>query len=305
MASGILRASRNWVRSSGGILIPDGYRIQSSVEKSRSLLQLKNDAKKILGLADKDGVLISEASDFSSLLSSAVKASDDFFIGGEVSNRAWLSVVQFSRVCDALLALEGTEDFKQLLRKLCSGSLNLLSRVQSQPKNFLWEGELLGMLRMCKLDAVMREPPDIVVTCLGEEIGIACKKLYSERNVEKVFSNGVRQLSGGFDHGMVAFNLDDLVPENFVLYESSETNAAERINVLNRKFIGYHARHFHKYLNSERVSAAFVSTSVPVNIGNDPQNLRNIRQSTVWTLPGSAGGINPAMRSFLGLLGNN
>jgi len=305
MAYGISKATRNWVRSSGGILIPDGYRVQSSHEVTRSLLQLKSDANKITELAGKAGISIPEASDFSKLVSSAIKASDDFLIGEKVSNEAYLSVAQFSRVCDALLALDGTDDFSQLIRKLCSGPLNLLSRVQSQPKNFLWEGELLGILRMCNLDAVMREPPDIVVTCLGEEIGVACKKLYSEKNVEKVFSNGVRQLSASFDHGMVAFNLDDLVAENFVLHEVSETNAEERIKLLNRRFIGNHSRHFYKYLNSERVSAAVVSTSVIVNIGDDPQSLRNIRQTMVWTLPGNGCGINPVMRRFLGVLGNN
>lgn len=299
MASGILRASRNWVRSSGGILVPDGYRTEVSHEKTRSLLQIKYEAEKVLSLAKKYSVLIPEASDFSRLLSLAIQTSDNAFLGKEVTNEMELATAQFARVCDALLALENTEDFKQLLIKLCSGPLNLISRVQAQPKNFLWEGELLGMLRMCGLDAVMREPPDIVVTCLGEEIGIACKKLYSEKNVEKVFSNGVGQIESHFDNGMVAFNLDDLVPDDFVISEDTERAAAERINILNRKFIGYHSRHFRKYLNGERVSAAFVSTSLLVRIGGDPQNLRNIRQSTIWTLPGNGGKKKPVMQFFI------
>lgn len=302
MASGILRVSRNWVKSSGGILIPDGYRTEVSHEKTRSLIQIKEEADTILGMAHKFGVLIPEASDFSRLLNLAVEASNNALVGADITNETMASVAQFSRLCDALLAFDNSDDFKLLLERLCSGKLDLQARIQSQPKNYLWEGELLGMLRLCKLDAVMREPPDIVVTCLGEEIGVACKKLYSEKNVEKVFSNGVKQLSDNFDHGVVAFNLDDLLPENLVISERTERAAAERINILNRKFIGYHSRHFNKYLKSERVSTAFVSTSALVSIGGDPQKLRNIRQSTVWALPGNSGSESPVVRSFLAAL---
>jgi hypothetical protein len=73
------------------------------------------------------------------------------------------------------------------------------------------------------------DPPDVIVNYENSRIGIACKKLYSERHVQNVLSEAVGQIEGDFDFGIVGLNLDDLLPEGVVLKGSSTNAVAERL----------------------------------------------------------------------------
>lgn len=193
--------------------------------------------------------------------------------------------VHFNRIADALLPLSGTSDFESYLEKLASGRLDLFARDRSVAKDFLWEAELLSILRRKSMNAEFREP-DIVVNFEGEELGIACKKIHSEKNVEKVFSKGVSQIESGFEYGIVAFNIDDLLPKNYVIKAKNQYEASKLIKQINLKFLHHHDRHFRKYLSSGRVISAFVSTSVLVETPEGESKLNNQRQSTLWMIPG-------------------
>ena len=105
----------------------------------------------------------------------------------------------------------------KFLTVFTSGSLNLQQRDNSLAKNMLWELELWSILRRRSFSATLREPPDIVVIFEGAMVGIACKKLYSENNVEKVLSEAVGQIEAVFDYGIVAVNLDDLILPDQIL----------------------------------------------------------------------------------------
>ena len=49
------------------------------------------------------------------------------------------------------------------------------------------------------------------------KVGIACMKLYSENNVDKVLSEGVGQIEASYDFGIVAVNLDDFTLPDQIL----------------------------------------------------------------------------------------
>ena len=169
---------------------------------------------------------------------------------------------------------------------MTKGSLDLLQRDNSEAKNFLWELELLHMLRSHGVVAILKEPPDIVAEFEGSKIGIACKKIYSENNFEKVLSDGVSQIEREYDFGIVAINIDDLTPPGSLFVASSQVEMGDEISKLNDVFIKKHERHFRKYLSTGRILSALVSTAVLADLKKERVRLNNARQSTVWMIPG-------------------
>jgi len=136
------------------------------------------------------------------------------------------------------------------------------------------------------LNAALQEPPDIVVEIGNERIAIACKKLYSEKHVQNVLSEAVAQIEPTFDVGVVAINIDELVPPRAILTALDYGAMSRRISALNTRFINKHERHLRKYLASGRVVCALVSTRCLVDVSTASVRLSNARQSTVWTIPG-------------------
>ncbi|PLW68274.1 hypothetical protein [Pseudohalioglobus lutimaris] len=120
------------------------------------------------------------------------------------------------------------------LRKMQSGDLDLLCRKISDAKGFLWELELCAKLQDLGFTCALRDPPDILVEFEGSVIAIPCKKVYSNKNVERVLSNAVKQVETSFDYGIAAINLDDLIPEKVILKQASHSDAAESLNDFNQ-----------------------------------------------------------------------
>jgi hypothetical protein len=190
------------------------------------------------------------------------------------------------RVAEGLLPLRDQEHHTGYLRRLLLDSLDFFERKTSRAKNTLWELEVWTKLRKKTQDAVLRDPPDVVVTCGGTRIGIACKKIYSERHVQNVLSQGVDQVAQDCEFGVVAMNIDDLVPSGVVLCEANSAKVAERLYQANGEFLNRHDRHFRKYLSQGRLIAAIISTSVVADIRNERPRFNNSKQWLVWHMPG-------------------
>jgi len=189
------------------------------------------------------------------------------------------------RIADAALPLLDVPDRKHFLSALLTGSLDLLDRKRSHAKDVLWELELWTILKRRLFNAALEEPPDIVVNFSKSKIGIACKKLYSEKHVQNVLSQAVAQIESSFDFGIVAVNIDDLLPANRILRVPTQDAMSQYISDLNARFLGAHERHFRKYLSSGRVISVLISTSVLTDVYCATQRFNNARQSTVWTIP--------------------
>jgi hypothetical protein len=195
-------------------------------------------------------------------------------------------VAQLDRIADAILPLAEVSDCARYLTALTSGTLDLLGREQSLAKDTFWEIELWSALRRRSVNATLHEPPDIVVQFEDAKIGIACKKLYSEKHVQNVLSEGVKQIESTYDFGIIAVNLDELIPPDHFLRLSSPQEALRVINDINTAFLNRHERHFRKYLASGRLLTAMVSTSVLADLLRLRARLNNVRQVTIWAIPG-------------------
>jgi hypothetical protein len=196
------------------------------------------------------------------------------------------SVALFNRIADAVLPLGAVRERTRYLIALNSGNLDLLQRTKSHAKNVLWELELWSILRRRNFDTFLEEPPDIVVRFEDSKIGIACKKLYSDKHVQNVLSQAVAQIEPTFDFGIVAVNLDELVPPDKILRTPTPEEMSQYIDSLNSRFLSSHERHFGKYLRAGRLISAFISTCALADVYRGRTRLNFARQSTIWTISG-------------------
>lgn len=273
-----------WRPTPSGIVVSDGYITDLSDRSSQTFLQLKEKAIEVEKLYAECGVPIPSASDLAGLIADAKALSDAYFMNrtAELDHELLFRVFHLDRVADALLPIRAEETRVHYLSALTDGNLNLLGRRKSRAKDILWELEMWALLRRKSFDAHLKEPPDIVCFFGEARIGIACKKFYSEKHVQNVFSEGVRQIEADSDFGILAANLDDLVPESKILKMPTHSALREFIQQFNASFITAHERHFRKYLAAGRVLSALVSTSMIADIDNAKPRFNNARQHTIW-----------------------
>lgn len=277
-----------WLDRWSGLVVPEGTVSDLSHSSSQTYLQIKEKALALEQLYADSNVPIPPTCDLARRIADAKALSDLWLMNkvDELSMTLLFHGVHLDRIADAILPLKLVAGRNKYLIALTSGSLDLFERQISKAKDVLWELELWSILQDRSLDAALSEPPDVVVAFEDSKIGIACKKLYSEKNVEKVLSEGVAQIEASFDFGIVAVNLDDLVPPNQIVKASTQEKMGKFISNLNARFLQSHARHFRKYLASGRLLSALISTHVLADVYRERPRFNNARQSTIWAIPG-------------------
>lgn len=275
-----------YTQTEGGVLVQTGNTSDFSHRDSFSYLTVKQRGLDLQELYRQNGLEINTTSGLARLIGDATKLSDSWLCNERSEDTALhlFSAAQLNRIATAALPLGRSDQAKTLLTDLLSGSLDLLSRARSKAKDTLWELELWQVLSKLGMSTNLEEP-DIVVLFEGARIGIACKKIYSESNVSKVFSQAVSQIEDAFTFGVVALNLDDLTPPNTILKAPSIAQLSETITRLNFTFLQRHERHLRKYLERGRAITVIVSTSVMADVPTTKTGFFNARQSMIWKIP--------------------
>ena len=283
---------QNWHERESGLIVPEGTTAELSYwpsgdSFSQKYLQIKEKAFAIEQLYADSNIPLPPTSNLARLVAEAKALPAAWFHpqGDSISMTMLCHVSHLDCVADVVLPLRCVPDHTKYLTALASGSLDCLERQQSRAKDILWELELWSILQRRSLNAVLADPPDIVVTFEDAKIGIACKKFYSVNNVEKVLSQAVAQIEASFDFGLVAVNLDDLIPPNQILRTPTLDTMSQFIKNFNRQFLSAQERHFRKYLASGRLLSALVSTRVLADVYR-ANRFYPARQSTLWTIPG-------------------
>lgn len=293
-----------WHGRESGLVVPQGTVSDLSQSSSQTYLHIKEKALSLEQLYQENNASLPLTSDFARLIADAKTLSDSWLMG-QIDRHPMTLLFRaglLDRIADAVLPLADVPERTRFLEALVSGSLDLLERKRSTAKNVLWELELWTILKRRSFDATLEEPPDIVVNFAESRIGIACKKLYSEKHVQNVLSQAVAQIESNFDFGIVAVNIDDLVPANQILRTPTQETMFQYISDLNARFLDSHERHFRKYLASGRVISALVSTSALADVYRGGTRFNHARQSTVWTIPGLPVEKDRQLRNFYAVL---
>ena len=254
--------------------------VADRVRKSREILR-------DLGIkAHRDSVL-------NLLFRAAEKFADDWRANrGSVGLVDLISAGNANRLADTIIEMKDDLTATGLLKKLSGSGVNFSSRVLSKGKDAFWELELAMILRRRGLDVALIDPPDLVVNFEFGEYAIACKKVYSEKNVEKQVSKGASQVVKSGMHGLVALNIDDLVPEHSILKGENGLDALELMAGFNLAFIERHRMHLQRFVHDGRLDAILVSVSCPLDVVNSDPRYNNGMQVSVWTL----NDLNPGAR---------
>lgn len=278
-----------WRKSDSGLIIPDGYYQDSSSRAKSTFQQVAEKAAAIRAWVTELCGSFPVTTDFGRLLGEVELICKEWEAepAKKYPTERIFKILQFSRIAGPVLALKTCTNASRYITELLDGSVDLLGSVNSKAKNTFWELELWAMFREKHLDAVLCDPPDIIVNIDGMKVGVACKKIYSERNVSKVLSQAVSQVEGSFDFGIVALNLDDLTPRNAILKKPSPTHAKQTLDDFNGSFLQTNERQFRRYLSPPgRIIAAAISTTVIADFHGYSPQFNNYHQATFWTFPG-------------------
>lgn len=197
--------------------------------------------------------------------------------------------VWIARAIEAALGEEPAST-QELFHRIVRTQVSLSDRQQSLGKDALWE---LDLYRRIKLGGspVRFAEPDLVVS-LGANIGeysVACKKIYSEQAAIKRFKDACSQIKTHGRPGIVAFNLDDLVPENQVWTEPDNAALKRRLDDMNRSLILPNMDVFTVALERGDCDGIVFFTSVVAEILGAAVPITVARASAIWNNGASSG----------------
>lgn len=279
------RTGQIWTRQSSGLVVPTGTFSDSSTFSKSTFLELKKRAEAIEDLFIEANVRLQPDSGLGRFIQNAKDLWESWFLNksGGQAGKMLFAAMHLDRIAEAVLPLKGEPEQAQYLKGILSGTLDFFERQESHAKNIFWELEVWSKLRKKTKHVFLKEPPDVVVNFDDTRIGIACKKIYSERHVQNVLSEAVRQIEREFEFGIVAINIDDLLPADRILNMNTRKAVADRLHQHNDAFRERHDRHFRKYLTSNRLISAIISSTIISDIHNEKPRFNNSWQWTVWT----------------------
>jgi hypothetical protein len=271
------KITHSWETLPSGLAVPIGTTTDISNHVKTPYLAIKTKAEEIEALYANSRVELPRSCELSNLIENAKLYWENWFtVQTDNLDMAMLfRMLHLDRIATDILLLKDVEGREKYLRTFASGSLDFFKREKSSAKDLLWEIEVWAQLRRKFSSVSLEEPPDIVMHVDDAKIGIACKKLYSEKHVQNVLSQAVAQIEDSFDFGIVAINIDDLHPTGKLVRVSDATGMNDFVQRLNGQFIQTHERHLRKYLSSGRLISAIVSTNVVVDIESATPRFNN------------------------------
>lgn len=275
-----------WVENSSGLLVPSGREGLVREAHKDSFVAIKQMARRVRELYTSKGIFLNPTSSLNELINEVSRISDAWLANKTetLPPDSIFKICHGYRVCSAIDAISDEAGISEHLSKLASGNLDLLARTQSSAKDFLWEIELFTVFKNKGLSPKFEEP-DLSIFTNGNRVSVACKKIYSEKRLQSSLSTAVAQVEKSKRHGLVAINLDDLYPENGVIQGSSSDSILDTLTSFNRNFIARHEHRFRKYMETSRIVACLVSSSIVSDSKTGLPRINNHRQDTMWVIP--------------------
>lgn len=270
---------KRWIKTDSGIYVPSGIIHESQKGNKVNFIAVKKMAESIEEMYLVNSIEIPNNSDLFKLIENAKQISHDRESNNidNITPDKIYENVNFLRIAEAILSLKDNINCKEHLKKLIDGNLDLKNHEQSPAKDKLFELQVYNRIKIRNYKVQLIEP-DIVIFDNGVETGLACKNVYSEKNIGKVLSGAVHQIEDSTKYGMVTLNIENLLPEgkNLVVHNNMD-GANDRLQKHLNNFLADHKRHFKKYLSSDRIAGVIVSTICNVKFVNG-----KTKHSTFW-----------------------
>jgi len=210
---------------------------------SISFLEGKDEPEAVRPMYQAAGIQLNPSCDLAAHIAAAGEVCDQWLSGKvrKIPIGLLFRGIQMDKIATSVLAAKKHPKLADHLRNLASGSLDVMDRRSSKAKNTLWELELHALL-LARGIAADLDDPDIVAKLSDTVIGIAWKKIYFHKNVEKTLSGGVAQTEEVSEYGLLAINLDDLWPPNQLRASPSDEELGHSMTQENLAFLKQHER---------------------------------------------------------------
>ncbi len=202
---------------------------------------------------------------------------------GEGQNvQAMIDASNTGRIVDSILEAATETAALELLRRIAKNDVDLAARKISQGKDALWELELLLYLRRRNIGVRLQEP-DLLATIGNYDFPIACKKIYSEKKVGSQMRSGAGQLKNFSGKGIIALNIDDLIPSETILTAATIPIAEQKMHEFIHSFLERHQHKIRDFLKLRKCEGVLVSASCPSDIIYSKPRIINYNQMTFWS----------------------
>ncbi|WP_428000139.1 hypothetical protein [Acidovorax sp.] len=186
------------------------------------------------------------------------------------------------RVCEVVHSAHEHGRTNSLLKFFKQNSLALSNREISRAKDALFELEMCALLEQLGAQWIPEEP-DIVVHIEELAYGIACKKVYSRNSFIKQFSKGVKQIKRSGMHGIVAINVDDLLPENPIILAETMNTGQLQLSTFIHDLIEEEHRKMAPALQRGDCDGLMICLTVPARIAEGGPTFRVTTHRTLWS----------------------
>ena len=171
------------------------------------------------------------------------------------------------------------------LKDLLDGDLDFHNLVCSKAKNLLFELELASKLSGTDTEINLLEP-DIRMKTNGRQIAIACKKIMSVKNLNKIIQGASRQIERqNLDYGIIALNIDYIIPTNHIIKADNYEDALKILRVKIDTFIVSHKQLLVENSSKNRIIGVLIICTIAIDI-KEPKNgmkIVNLTDSTFVT----------------------
>lgn len=250
--------------------------------------QIAAKAQLVRAVLEQRKVKLRPSSALSQLLSQADKLSQAWAEQVKPDDRVVWEAAFVNRLADAVTNLPDEPGIQEALRRMAGHVMQPDDRSDShQGKDSLWEIVLLSDLKTRGLAAKAAEPDILVDFGIGD-YPIACKKIWSENGVEKRVSHAAKQLAPFNNGGVIALNLDDLVPVGQVVSVPTKAHAKAVLTKFNLDFVERHRDVLQNAVMNGKCDGFMISTTAFAVLAEEETSAYLASQSSLWHLGDSS-----------------
>lgn len=250
------------------------------------------------------GIRVRPGSALDQLLSQAHKLDQAWREQRAPDNQVMIDALHVNRLADAITLLLNEAGIQEALKRIAGSVMQPAHRGLSQGKDALWELVLQAQLMTSGL-AVRAAEPDLLVDIGSGPYPVACKKIWSLDNLQKQIKQGCKQLGPFRHYGVIALNLDDLVPVGQVVAQPTKDQAMSFLSKFNMTFIEKHQRLLEQAVTASRCDGFIVSTAAAAILSEEETPLYLATQYTLWHVRSKSTGADERFVAFASAFNSN
>lgn len=202
--------------------------------------------------------------------------------GGKPRNEVVWDTLHVNRLADVVTNLLDEPGIEMALTRMAGSVMQPDDRRVSQGKAAFWELVLLSFLKDRGFSVKAAEP-DILVDFGFGDYPIACKKSWSEKGIEDHVRKAAKQLAPFRNGGVIALNLDDLVPSGHGLAVPTLEQASLKLSRAQQSFIEKHKGLLAKAVIEGKCEGFIISTTVNAVLTEEETQPNLVSNFTVWS----------------------